>query len=100
MQVHQVERNSTLQVRVDLVHRDHLSDIKNPAKRDIGFGDSFVDALVLCDPLSEIRDRFVLCHTGVVGIAGRCFEGNVGCDGSRIIAVRLEEDELEIRFMR
>jgi hypothetical protein len=68
MQVHQVERDPTLQVGINLVHRHHLSDIEYPAKGDIGFRNGFVDALVLCDPLSEIRDSLVLCHTGIVGI--------------------------------
>jgi hypothetical protein len=69
MQVHQVERDPTLQVGIDLVHRHHLSDIEYPAKGDIGFGNSFVDAFILSDPLAEIRNSFILCHTGIVGIA-------------------------------
>lgn len=69
MQVHQVERNPTLQVRIDLVHRDHLSNIEDPTKGNIGFGDGFVDALVLRDSFAEIRNSLFLCHAGVIGIA-------------------------------
>lgn len=94
MQVHQVERDSTLQIRVNLVHRHHLADIEDPAKRNVGFRDCFIDAFILRNPLLEIRDGFFFGHTGIIGITRRRLQRDIGSDGSRIVAVRFQEDEL------
>lgn len=99
MQIHQVERDSTLQIPLDPIDGDLPADVHNPTKADAGLGDGLVDTLILLNPLTEIALSVLFRHAGVVWVARRHFERNVGRDHGRVIAVAFQEKELQVGLL-
>jgi hypothetical protein len=100
VQVHEVERYATLQISLDTVHRHLLADVENAAETDSRLGDCLVHSLVLGDAFSEIRLGLFSRHACVVGVTGRCFEGDVCGDDRGVVAERLEIEELQSGLLR
>lgn len=86
MQIHQVERNSRLQISLDPVDRDLLSDIQDPAEADPWLGNGLVHLLIRLNALLEIRNSFLLTHSRIVRITRASFESHVGSDDDGVVA--------------
>lgn len=100
MQVHKVESDSTLQITLDSVDRNSLTNVQDPAIADIGLGDRLIHAFVLPDPISEISLGIFSGHPLVVGITRLNFESDVRSDYDGVITEGFEEEELQSRFLR
>lgn len=100
MQVHQVECDPTLQIPLDTVHGHLLADVENAAEADPRLGDCLIHGLVLGDAFSEIRLGLFSRHACVIGVTGRCFEGDVRGNDRGIVAERLEIEELQSGLLR
>ena len=98
MQVHQVERDSTLQISIDPAQSDLIAHVEDSDIAEMGPRDCLVDALVLLDAPKEIALRTLGGHVLVVGIAGGDLERDIGSDDGGVVADRLEEDDGETAF--
>lgn len=99
MQVHEIESDTTLQISMDVRDGHSLPDVGDLQITESGFVlvlDSLVDLLILFDTTEEVLLRLFSGHVGIVGIAGRDLERDVGCDDGGICAYRLEEDYVQI----
>lgn len=99
MQVHQIERDSTLQIPLDSIDRYLSSDIHDPAKADPRLRNRLIHALVLLDSFPEITFSVLFGHASVIRIARGDLERNVGGDDSRVVAVGFEEEQLEVGLL-
>ena len=93
MQVHEVERDSTLQITVNMAQCDLVADVLDPQVGQMGLGNGLVYSFVLADTSLEIRFGLLARHILVVGIARRDLKCDVGGDDSGIVANRFQEDE-------
>lgn len=107
MQIHQVIRNPTLKVPVNMVRSDllpHIDDLQEticflllrPLPRSIS--DRLIRVLVLLDASQKIRAGIFAGHTRVVGVAHADFELDVCCYDSWVGAFGFEEQEAETGF--
>ncbi len=94
MQIHQVERDPTLQIPLNPVDGDLLADVQDFTERNVGLCDRLIDAFVLFYPFPEIALGLFSRHAIIIWIAGLDLQRNVGSDNRWIVAVRFEEEEL------
>jgi len=99
MQIHQKERDSTLEVSVD--SRDgHLAPhIHNLDITQMRLGDGLVHLLILRDPAQEVTLRLFRVHILIIGIPRGHLEGDIGGDDLGVVACGLEEDQRHPRFL-
>ena len=100
MQVHEIKRDSTLQISLYSIHCDLLSDIQDPAKAEFGFCDGLIHAFVCFDTSSEILFGFFARHPLVIRVTRLNLECDVYGDDCWIVAKRLQEEQLETGFTR
>jgi hypothetical protein len=99
MQVHQIERDSTLQIPLDAIDGDLLPDVPYPTERDVWLGDGLINALILLDTVAEVSLGLVARHAFVIWIPRLYLEGYISSDDCWVITVRFEKDKLKIRFL-
>jgi hypothetical protein len=87
-----------LQVPVDSAERDFIANIRDPQIAQVGFGDGFVDCLILFDTAEEVTLGLFARKVLIVGVAGGDLEGDVGSNDCRIVAYGLQEDDRHALF--
>lgn len=98
MQVHEIERNSTLQIPVDFADHHLAAYIDNLQVTEMGFGDGFVNSFVLLYAADEIALGVLTRHIFVVRIARGDLQGDIGSDNGRIVTHRFEEYQYQARL--
>lgn len=100
MKIHEIERNSTLEITVNPTYSHLIADVLDSQVRQVWFSDRLVYSFIFSDTSQEILFGFLGGHVLIVGISGADFESNVRSNDCRIIARRLEEDGDEPLFFR
>jgi hypothetical protein len=93
VQIHQVERDTTLQVSVYATNSYLVPDVDYFEVREVRFHDWFVNGLILFDAPEEVPFRILRGHVLVIRVTHANFERDIGSDDRRVVADRLEEYE-------
>jgi hypothetical protein len=93
VQIHEVERDATLQVSVYAADGDLIPNVDYPEVREVGLADRLVNGFVLLDAPEEIPLRVFGRRVLVVGVTHANFQRDVGSDDRRVVTDRLEEYE-------
>lgn len=106
MQVHQIVRDSTLKVTVDMIRSNlssHVDDLQ-VTKVFLFFScftisNRLVRSLILLDTSQEVGAGIFSGHPSVVGVAHADFELYIRCDYFRIVTCRFEEKNAQARLL-
>jgi len=91
MQIHEVERDATLQVSVYAADGDLVPDVGDSEVGEVGLRDRLVDGFVLFDAPQKVSLRVFGGRVLVIRVAHANFQRDVRSDDSRVVAERLEE---------
>lgn len=86
VQIHQIKRDSALQVTMDPGECYFTADVSDAKVGQMRLGDRLVDRFVLSDPTQEIPLGFFTCKILIVRVSAADFEGHVSGDDGWIVA--------------
>lgn len=86
MEIHQIERDTTLQISVYPTERYFAANVREAEIRKVGLGDGLIDRLVLSDSAQEIAFGFFTREAGIIRITAADFQSHISSNDCGVVA--------------
>ena len=100
VQVHEIERDATLEITMNVAQRDLVADVADAEVAEARLCDRLVHGLVLLDAPQEVALSVLARHVLVVRVARGHLERDVRRDHRGVVAHGLEEDDDDALLLR